>query len=144
MDALRQLWIDQYRSYRAMPVWVQLWVAWLVTVNLVVGADRSTPTGRAVAWGNLAFLLPNTAIVIAQRGYGSALSLPHLLAWPPLVARLVGRLREDGLDDRERTAATLVAVTNSISIAFDVVDAARFVAGERGVAGDERNEALTG
>lgn len=144
MDAVRKLWIDQYRSYRALPGWVQVWVAWLVTVNLVVGADRSTPTGRAVAWSNLAFLLPNTAILVVQRGYGSALSFPHLVAWPPLVARLVRRLREPDVGGRERTAAALVAVTNSISIAFDVVDAARFVRGERGIAGDERNEALTG
>jgi hypothetical protein len=143
VDALRQLWVDQYRSYRSLPGLVQVWVAWLVTVNLVVGADRSTPTGRAVLWSNLAFMLPNTAIVVAQRGYGSALSFPHLVAWPPLVVWLLGRLREDDLEERERVAATLVAVTNSISLAFDVVDAARFLAGERDVAGEQRNATLT-
>ena len=136
MQALQQLWIDQYRSYRAMPLWVQVWVAWLVTINLVGGLDRSTPTGRAVTKSNLVFLPPNAVLVAAQRGYGSALSFSHLVAWPPLVARLVQRLREPDVPAGERRLAALVALTNSVSIAFDVVDAARWIAGERGVAGD--------
>ena len=135
VDAVQQLWIDQYRSYRALPGWVQVWVAWLVAINLVAGADRSTPTGRAVARANAVFLLPNVAVIAFQRGWGSALSFSHLVAWPPLVVRLVRRLREPDIDPAERRLAALVAVTNAISLAFDVVDAARFLAGERGVAG---------
>lgn len=135
MQALQELWVDQYRSYRALPGWVQVWVAWLVTINLVAGLDRSTPTGRAVARSNALFLPPNVALVVGQRGYGSALSFSHLLAWPPLIVRLVQRLREPDIEPGERRLASLVALTNSVSIAFDLVDAARWVGGERGVAG---------
>lgn len=135
MPALQQLWIDQYRSYRALPLWVQVWVAWLVAINLIGGIDRSTPTGRAVARANLVFLPPNAILVAVQRGYGSALSFSHLVAWPPLVAQLVTRLRQPDVPTSERRIAALVALTNSVSIAFDLVDAARWIAGERGVAG---------
>lgn len=136
MEALQQLWIDQYRSYRSLPGWVQVWVVWLVGINLVTGLDQTTPTGRAVARANVVFLLPNVVIIMVQRGWGSALSFSHLVAWPPLIARLVQRVREPGVTPVERRTAALVAVTNAISVAFDVVDAARFLAGERGVAGE--------
>lgn len=135
MDAVQQLWIDQYRSFRALPGWVQLWVGWLVGINLVAATDRTTPTGRAVARATVVFTVPNAAIIMLQRGWGSALSIPHLIAWPPLVVRLVRRLQEPDIEPAERRLAALVAVTNAISLAFDVVDAARFLGGERGVAG---------
>jgi hypothetical protein len=84
---MTDLWHDQWRSYRSLPSWVQVWVAWLVVVNLIGAADRSTPTGRETRRATWVFLPVNTALVILQRGYSGALSFSHLVAWPLLVLR---------------------------------------------------------
>ncbi len=135
MPALLQLWDDQWRSYRSLPVWVQLWVGWLVAINLVGAADGSTPTGRATRRATYVFLPINAALVIAERGYSSALSFSHLVAWPPLVVQLFRRSRSADCGAAERRIATLVGLTNALSIAFDTIDATRWIKGDRAVAG---------
>jgi hypothetical protein len=136
---MTDLWHDQWRSYRSLPSWVQVWVAWLVLVNLIGAADRSTPTGRETRRATWVFLPVNTALVILQRGYSGALSFSHLVAWPLLVLRLLRRRGEPDCGRRERRVATLVAVTNAVSLAFDVLDASRWIGGHRAIAGAHRD-----
>ncbi|MFT6804312.1 MAG: hypothetical protein ACJA2H_001327, partial [Nitriliruptoraceae bacterium] len=116
----------------------QVWVAWLVLVNLIGAADRSTPTGRETRRATWVFLPVNTALVIVQRGYSGALSFSHLVAWPLLVLRLLRRRGDVDCGGRERRVATLVAVTNAVSLAFDVLDASRWIGGHRAIAGARR------
>ncbi len=134
-ETLAAIWRDQHRSFRSLPLWVQLWVGWLVVINLVGAASAGTPTGAAVRRASLLFMPLNTALIVYERGWSSALSFTHLVAWPPLLVTLARRLRAPELGASERRLATAVLLTNAVSLAFDVVDAARWIRGERAVAG---------
>jgi len=69
------------------------------------------------------------------------LSIPHLIAWGPLEIYLLMLLA--GSDFRaeagalELGLAVLLVVVNGISLAFDVMDSAKWVAGDRATPGVE-------
>lgn len=132
MDEVRALGEDVWTSFRSLPTWVQVWVGWLMAVNLAGLARRDEPAGRTVSLGLLAWLVPNAAIVVAVRGMGKAMSLPHLLVYPVVVVSLVRRALAEGTSDGERRFAWVVAVTNGISTAFDLLDTIDWVRGDRG------------
>jgi len=70
---------DIYRSFRALPGWVQIWVFFiLVPVNAASAAFASEPMGlwvMALAVAGMTFNLP---IMIVQRGFSKLMALPHI------------------------------------------------------------------
>ena len=132
-ERLSRIW----RSTRALPLWVQLWVVLLIAVNTAAFFMTGTPTGQwtAIAW--VFVMIANTVIPWASAGITRAMSLPHVI-WLPLVGWLVWRLWLGGAPapmGTEATYALIVIVVNGISLAFDAVDSWKWLKGEREVVG---------
>lgn len=97
----------------ALLVWRQTRLAALLTVASSVAA------GFGVTW------------LYGQLGYVKLLGLPHILLWTPLMIYLVALLRRPGLPRAPRLILAAVTATIAVSLAFDYVDSARYLMGER-------------
>jgi hypothetical protein len=129
-----------WRSYRCLPFWVQIWVGGiLVPVNAAAFALNDTPSGYWAAWAAAFVVATNVPIMWVEQGMSKLMSLPHLVAWIPLQAFLLGRLLGyidmTPLSKVEIIFATALAIVNGISIAFDVVDSVKWWRGDRQVTG---------
>lgn len=119
-----------YSSYRAMPVWVQIWVLFiLVPVNSAAIFFVFQPMGVWIAVLALGGMLPNIPVILYDRGFSKLMAFPHLLPWTILaVWLLVAR--------PEGSAAYgiylwIVLVINAISLGFDYPDAVKYLRGDR-------------
>ena len=133
---LAQIW----RSYRALPLWVQLWVGLiLVPANAISFALLDTWAGRVAAVAALAVMATNLPIMWIERGLSRLMAVPHLLIWGPLQVALLLRWAERvgplPLADGERAFLVLLTVVNGISLLFDALDSWRWFRGERDVPG---------
>lgn len=128
------LFAETWRSFRALPTWVQLWASWLVVLNVVVSL-RDDAVGRLARVPTVVFLAVNTGLVVAERGFSKALSLAHLVVWPHLVVASARRALDPSVEPGERVAAGVLAATNAVSLGFDVPDALAWWRGDRAVAG---------
>jgi hypothetical protein len=82
----------------------------------------------------------NVPIMLQQRGMSRLMSVPHLVAWFPLVAWLALRLAgTDPLSPAEAALAWALVIVNSLSLVFDVIDSWRWLAGERDIPGFPAN-----
>jgi len=124
-------------SFQSLPLWVRLWVgAVLVPANSLPFFFLDTATGQIAAWAALFVAVTNAPIMLQQRGMSRLMSVPHLLAWFPLVAWLVLRLAgATPLSVAETALAWLLLIVNSLSLVFDVLDTWRWFAGERDIPG---------
>ncbi len=125
---------DIWTSFRALPAWVQIWVALvLAPVNMATLLFINQPGGLLIAGlANLAMML-NMPVMLRERGFSKLMGLPHLIPWTILVYILAfDRPAAEGLYDG---FLTLLLVTNSISLLFDYPDTLRWFKGERAVAG---------
>lgn len=123
-----------YRSYTAMPLWVQIWVMILVAVNAACVAFLDTAAGQATALAGMFVIVTNLPIMLYYGGMNRAMAIPHLFAWIPLAVFLVLALLEQHaqpLASATRWFVWAVLLANGISLAFDVVDARRWLQGER-------------
>lgn len=122
-----------WRSFRALPLWVQIWVAFiLMPMNMASIAFLSEPGGVLVAVLAISAMILNLPVMIADRGFSKLMAVPHLLPWTILVIYLIG-WRPDGSDHYDLYLSALL-VTNMISLAFDYPDAWRWLKGDRDVA----------
>lgn len=134
---MRSRLADSLKSFRALPRWVQAWVALvLMPANLLPFGWLDTPTGRAGALATGVVVLGGVPIMLAERGLSRLMSVPHLVAWIPLLVLLVARLAQGEPMSRAETglAMTLIVV-DGISLGFDVLDFARWSLGDRAVPG---------
>ncbi len=125
---------DIWSSFRALPAWVQIWVAFvLAPVNMATLLFINQPGGLLVAGlANLAMML-NMPVMLKERGFSKLMGLPHLIPWTILVYILAfNRPPADGLYD---SFLTLLLVTNTVSLLFDYPDTLRWFRGDRAVAG---------
>lgn len=125
--------LDIWRSFRALPGWVQAWVAfWLTPVNLASLALLDHRIGAVAAVAAALAMGPNLAIVLAQRGFGKAMALPHLPSWSALTVWLALELTGPAAPSGPVALYgwTLLA-TNAVSLAFDYVDAVKWLRGDR-------------
>ncbi len=115
---------------------LRAWVAWMgvamVATPLILLAFRDSRRDGIVAAGALVANLMFMQWLYAQVGYVRLLGLPHVLIWTPLALYLWLRLRQGGLPRIPQIAAAVFLVTMLISLAFDYVDVARWLLGERG------------
>lgn len=129
---------DIWVSFRALPDWVQIWVAGiLVPVNCISIAFWGAPFGAAIAILAVGGMVPNAILMVAERGLSKAMALSHLVFWLPLVvlvsALLIGDIE---LAQVHRTFLIGLLVIDLASLAFDLPDAVKWFQGDRDVAGN--------
>ena len=126
---------DIWRSFRAMPLWVQVWVALiLVPVNVASLLFLDAPNGVTIAVLANGALWLNGGIMIYERGLSRLMALPHLLLWTPLVMILAATLSKGTAGEAAVFFWTLLVI-NLISLGFDYVDFWKWLQGKREVAG---------
>ncbi len=120
---------DIWHSFRALPLWVQIWVAViLVPVNLMPLFFLDQPQGVLIAALAITGMALNLPIMMAARGMSGAMALPHLLCWVPLVIVVVGLLSAaETLNPNYVRYLWLLLIVDVISSVFDVRDAAHWM-----------------
>jgi hypothetical protein len=136
LDRLLTIW----RSYRSLPLWVQVWVGGiLVPANAAAFALTDTPSGHWAAWAAAFVVATNVPIMWMEQGMSKLMSVPHLVAWIPLqvflALRLTGAAGSAPLEQAEFVLALMLLVVNGISLAFDALDSLKWWRGERHVPG---------
>lgn len=119
----------------AQPTWVGLWVWWLVIgvfiLPLGLFAWRRTWIPGAITL--VAALLggAGVSLMYERMGYVRLLGLPHVVVWTPLALYHIHLLRQADIPVWPKRIIAVVLGTILISLAFDYVDVARYVLGER-------------
>jgi hypothetical protein len=126
-----------WHSYRALPLWVQIWVAFiLVPANLAGVAFLDQPGAGLVATLAIGGMIPNALLILAERGFSRAMSLSHLAFWIPLVIYLWLLLGQAGpYSDGYLLYMRVLLWVNLTSLVFDVKDSWQWIRGQRAVAG---------
>lgn len=127
---LQQIW----KSFRALPGWVQIWVAFILApVNMATIFFINEPGGLLIAGlANVAMMM-NMPVMMRERGFSKLMGLPHLIPWTILVYILLfNRPLAEGVYD---TFLWVLLITNVISLMFDYPDTVRWLRGERKIAG---------
>jgi hypothetical protein len=117
------------------PGWLQYWLIWLMIGSIVLPV--ALLFWRKTRIAGLAALLTGIAGELGifwlfdRFGYIKLLGLPHLVLWTPLAIYLVLLLRRADLPKWPRWITIVVLATIVISLAFDYLDALRYLMGER-------------
>jgi len=118
------------------PAWVGLWLnillfgAFILPVALLFWrASR-----MAGVWSLIAAVLSGVSVtwMFNQLGYVKLLGLPHLVFWAPLLVYLWSQSKRADMPNWPRRIMFVVMSVLAISLAFDAVDVARYILGERG------------
>ena len=131
IDAVVNFLIDVY----AQPVWVRLWAAWMFVV--IVAAPVVMRKYGAARRDYLLVASSTAALIVAvplwhsHVGYVRLVGLPHLPVWTPLAVYLYCRREHFASPWQLRWAINVFVATIIVSLAFDYVDAARYLLGER-------------
>lgn len=117
------------------PQWVQYWVTWLsfgsfaLPLALLIWKQSRIPAIVTVIASGLAGA--GVMWLFGQMGYVRLLGLPHIIFWAPLSWYLYGQMKREDMPAWPKRIMAVVLVTILISLAFDVVDVARYALGER-------------
>ncbi|MEM8649297.1 MAG: hypothetical protein AAGF54_02090 [Pseudomonadota bacterium] len=117
------------------PAWVQYWLNWLffgaflLPVALLIWKPSRIPaivtllsslaSGAGVIW------------LFSQMGYVRLLGLGHIIFWTPVSFYLYGQMKREDMPSWPKRIMAVVLITILISLAFDYVDVARYILGER-------------
>ena len=126
--------VDCFKSFRALPGWVQFWVFFiLMPINMASLAFLQEPGGILIAiLANVAMML-NLPVMLYDRGFSKLMAFPHLIPWTALVVFIVFfRPETTGI---YATFLWVLLGTNVISLLFDYPDAMSWLRGSREVAG---------
>ena len=113
-----------------MPVHWQLWLALLLTVNLVVPLFFLDRLETQIIVGALLASALFMTILTGVSGFNRLLGLGHIF-WIPLLYFLWMRLDQIPADDFFGIWVRALMTLNAASLVFDFVDVARFIAGDR-------------
>lgn len=123
-------------SMFGLPRWVQGWMAILFGLNMASFAFLDTRVGM---WAAAAFAVVaslNMTLMYLQRGLTRLLSFPHFLCLPLMPYLFLSLYGSEPLPPGNlRNFATCLLVVNSASLAFDTLEAIRWVRGDREVLG---------
>ncbi len=128
-------------SFYSVPVPVIIWVnVFLAPINLAGYFFMDHPVGLATAMAFTYVLIMNMGMAMVQRGVSRATSIPHLVPWIPLQVFLYAVLFLGAFGGVEAGSAVfyfawVLFIINGVSIAFDLLDTARWVQGDRAPAG---------
>lgn len=126
--------LDIWNSFRALPIWVQIWVILiLVPINMGGLFFLDTPQGRIAALLGIGGMLPNLIIVWMQRGFSNAMAFPHLPMWTPLVIWLAWTLSTAQPTGALGIYLMVLLLIDIVSLAFDYSDAWKWWQGDRAV-----------
>lgn len=124
------------RSFRAMPLWVQIWVVLiLVPVNLASYAFFGEVMGALVACLAIGGLVPNLLVAAFERGFSKVMGIAHLAVWGPLLMFLIWLLQSKYPEGAYLNYLWLLLAVNGISLLFDVRNTWRWARGDRGLIG---------
>lgn len=127
--------LDIWRSFRALPLWVQIWVALiLVPVNLASYFFVHEAMGVLIAALAICGMLPNLVIMGFERGVSKAMALPHIAIWGPLVIFLIWIVQSPYAQGPYLTYLWLLLLVDGLSLGFDISDAWKWLRGNRTVA----------
>lgn len=123
-------------SVLGLTVWVKAWLAVLISANTASLAFLDSAVGRYTALAFAVVCLINVPTIVVQRGLTRLLSFTHFV-WFPLCAYLALQLwgAHPLPHGMVRGFALMVLCCNGISLAFDVVDAIKWLRGQREVLG---------
>jgi hypothetical protein len=127
------------QAVELLPLWVRVWL-WIFVFGAgvlplvllvwqqsrkaaVVTLLADVAAGISVSW------------LFGQLGYVKLLGLPHLIFWTPLVWFLLREVRRADMPLWPRRILWAVIAAFVVSLAFDYVDVARYVLGERAALG---------
>ena len=113
-----------------MPIHWQLWLALLVTVNLVIPLFFLNRLEAQVVLGTLIASVILTTGLTALSGFTRLLGLGHIL-WFPLLYFLWMRLEQNPADDFFGLWLRVLMILNAASLIIDVIDVGRYIAGDR-------------
>jgi hypothetical protein len=116
---------DIWRSYLSLPTWVKIWVFLiLIPVNIVSIYFIGNPGSNLIVSLAIAGLLFNTVPMWFDRGFSSAMAIPHVIFWTPLTIIIIYYLMisEISLVDNYRYFLSILMVCNLISLFFDFPD----------------------
>jgi hypothetical protein len=117
------------------PQWVQIWV--MVMTVVVIGAFLILLFSKATRRDSLAILIAMVPIMLMMQwlydtlGYTRLLGLAHVIFWTPLAVYLWWRLSDLRINAPFRQVIWVLLATIIVSLAFDYVDVARYLLGER-------------
>ncbi len=126
--------LEIYNSFRAMPLWVQAWVALiLVPVNMASLYFYSEPAGLWIAFLAIGAMVMNLPVMLYDRGFSKMMAIPHLVPWTILVLWIFFyRPEASGNYD---IYLTILLTVDTISLLFDFPDAIKWLNDERTPAG---------
>lgn len=128
------LMADIMTSFFSLPKWVIIWLlAVLGPVNMASLFFLNQPEGSFVAMLVVAGMVLSLAPIPFERGLSKLTAIGHLVPWTILVLYIL--LVRPEVGDAYDVYLTILAVVNSISLAFDYTDTYKWLKGERGVAG---------
>ena len=131
------IFVDMWKSVRALPFWVQIWVVViLVPVNFAALLFWDAAYGRLVGFLAAFAVLVNVVPLFRDRGFSKAMALSHVVLWIPLVALIVWLLWQGGVVGGYVWFLWLLLLVDGISLAFDIPDAWKWWQGDRKPAGD--------
>jgi hypothetical protein len=127
---------DLWQSFRALPLWVQIWVALiLVPVNAASLLFVTYPGGLWIAVLANGAMILNLPIMLRERGLSKTMALPHVAIWPFLVLLIVYQLYFGGPVAGFAAYLWILLVVDVISLAFDFKDTRDWWRGDRTPAG---------
>ena len=128
------VFIDIWRSFRALPGWVQIWVAFILApINLASLAFLDEPGGWLVALLAIGGMLPNMPILFGERGFSKLMALPHVLIWTPLLF-VIWNLLSTSASGSFALFLWALLIVDAISLGFDFPDLWKCWKGDRVVA----------
>lgn len=114
----------------SMPVGWRLWIYWLMAVNMasILFILRREGLITLLVW--IANVVTMT-LMAEYFGFVRLLGLSHLVWWIPLLIYLARRLRDIPLRTWLGRWIVVLMLTNSVSLVFDSIDVAGYLAGDR-------------
>lgn len=113
-----------------MPIQWQLWLALLISVNLVAPLFFiGTLVAQVVIATLMASMILMTALT-ALNGFTRLLGLGHIL-WLPLLYFLWLQLEQHPADDPIGVWIGVLMVLNAVSLIIDAIDVGRYITGDR-------------
>jgi hypothetical protein len=120
--ARQPLWVEYWNyvlvfSIVVLPLSLLLWKQTRLTAVITIAASLLAGIGVFRLFDHL--------------GYVKLLGLPHIIVWTPLIWFLWRQIKRDDMPVWSRRIIMLVLAVFVISLAFDYVDVARYMLGER-------------
>ena len=128
---MKSVLMDIWRSFRSMPLWVQIWVGLiLVPVNMATIVLITEPCCWLIPVLAIGGMVPNAVLMFVERGFSKAMALSHVVMWVPLLVVLAMDIKAGSIF---ANYLIVLFIVDFISICFDLKDSRDWLKGDRGV-----------